>query len=87
MSKRNMHLRVGLFVAFALGVLIVTVFVIGQERSLFTPRTTLYTSFRDINGLVEGAAVRLAGVDVGRVTGIAFSEDLARPDARVELAV
>lgn len=87
MSKQTMHIRVGLFVALALGLLIVTVFVLGQERSMFSTKTHLYTSFRDINGLIEGAPVRLAGIDVGLVTGIAFSEDLARGEARVELAI
>jgi len=87
MPKKTTHVRVGLFVAVALAVLIVTVFVIGQERSMFTSKTRLYTSFTDINGLVEGAPVRLAGVDVGRVKAIAFADDLERPEARVELAI
>jgi phospholipid/cholesterol/gamma-HCH transport system substrate-binding protein len=88
MSKRTLQdFRVGAFVAVALGLLIATVFTIGQEGSLFTPRTKLYTTFADVNGLVIGAPVRLAGVDVGRVTDVAFPEDLARPEARVELSV
>ena len=89
MSKkdRNRDLRVGIFVASALAVLGTAIFVIGQERSLFTPMTKLYTSFPDINGLVVGAPVRLAGVDVGRVTEIAFSDRLDHAEARVELAV
>jgi phospholipid/cholesterol/gamma-HCH transport system substrate-binding protein len=81
------NLRVGVFVAGALLVLMLAIFAIGQERSLFTPMTTLYTSFPDINGLVVGAPVRLAGVDVGRVTEVAFSEKLDHVEARVELAV
>lgn len=88
MSKHTRtDLRVGLFVALALGLLIATVFVVGKEGSLFTPKTLLYTSFADVNGLVVGAPVRLAGVDVGRVSAIAFSEELAQPEARVELAI
>jgi phospholipid/cholesterol/gamma-HCH transport system substrate-binding protein len=87
MSKQTMHVRVGLFVLLALGVLIVTVFVLGQQSSMFTSKTRLYTSFKDINGLIVGAPVRLAGIDVGRVTAISFSDDLSRADARVELAI
>jgi phospholipid/cholesterol/gamma-HCH transport system substrate-binding protein len=82
-----MHVRVGLFVMIALGVLMGTVFVIGQQSSMFTQKTKLYTSFKDINGLVVGAPVRLAGIDVGRVTAISFADDLSRADARVELAI
>lgn len=84
-SKRN--LRVGVFVAGALAVLALAIFAIGQERSMFTPMTRLYTSFPDINGLVVGAPVRLAGVDVGRVTQIAFSEKLDHAEARVQLSI
>jgi phospholipid/cholesterol/gamma-HCH transport system substrate-binding protein len=84
-AKRN--LRVGIFVASALGVLMLAIFAIGQERSMFTPMTELYTSFPDINGLVIGAPVRLAGVDVGRVSEIAFSENLDHPEARIQLSV
>lgn len=86
-KQTTQNVKVGLFVAFALAVLTMTVFVIGQERSMFTRKTKLYTSFADINGLVVGAPVRLAGVDVGRVTKISFSDDLARSQATVELSV
>lgn len=81
------NVRVGVFVIIALLVLTVTVFVIGQERSMFTSKMKVHTSFADINGLVVGAPVRLAGVDVGRVTKIAFSDDLRRPEARIEIAI
>jgi len=88
MRKRTtQNVRVGVFVAIALAVLVTAVFVIGQERSMFTRKTRLWTSFSDINGLVVGAPVRLAGVDVGRVSAIRFSSDLNQPEARVDLVV
>lgn len=89
MTKKQtaQNLKVGVFVAVALLILTLAVFVIGQERSMFTRKTRVYTSFDDINGLVVGAPVRLAGVDVGRVTRISFSEDLTRPEATIELAI
>ena len=88
MRKRTLqNVRVGVFVAIALGVLSAAVFVIGQERSMFRTKTRLWTSFSDINGLVVGAPVRLAGLDVGRVQKITFSSALDQRDARVELMV
>lgn len=86
-KQRAQSLRVGLFVFAALGVLVAAVFVIGQERSMFARKTRVYTSFRDINGLVIGAPVRLAGVDVGRVTKISFSDDIARAEAHIQLSI
>lgn len=86
-KPRNIELQVGVFVALAIAVLAITVFVLGDQRSLFSSKTRLYTSFPNINGLVVGAPVRLAGVDVGRVADIRFPEDLSRPEAQLELAV
>jgi phospholipid/cholesterol/gamma-HCH transport system substrate-binding protein len=88
MRKRTtQNVRVGIFVSAALGVLAAAVFAIGQERSMFRQKTRLWTSFSDINGLVVGAPVRLAGVDVGRVQKITFSSALDQRDARVQLMV
>jgi virulence factor Mce-like protein len=43
--------------------------------------------FADVAGLVEGDEVRIAGVRVGQVVGIAVAEDTERPVAEVELEV
>jgi phospholipid/cholesterol/gamma-HCH transport system substrate-binding protein len=86
-KRANYRLRVGLFVTLALLVFGSAVFVIGQERSLFASKTKLNTSFRDVNGLVVGAPVRLAGMDVGRVSKLTFGSELEQVEARVELAI
>jgi phospholipid/cholesterol/gamma-HCH transport system substrate-binding protein len=86
-SRTPQNLRVGAFVAGALAVFIVTVFAIGQERSLFASKTRLHTRFPDINGLVIGAPVRLAGLDIGSVTELTFGSELTQREARVELAI
>ncbi len=86
-SRVRQNVRVGVFVTGALFVFGLAVLVIGQERSMFVSRTHLHTRFADVNGLVVGAPVRLAGLDVGRVIALTFEENLERTDARVELAV
>jgi phospholipid/cholesterol/gamma-HCH transport system substrate-binding protein len=43
--------------------------------------------FTDVAGLVEGDEVRIAGVRVGQVTGIAVAEGTDRPVAEVQLEV
>ncbi|HKU38550.1 MAG TPA: MlaD family protein [Polyangiales bacterium] len=86
-SRLPQNLRVGSFVTAALAVFALAVFLIGQERAIFVRKTRLHTSFLDINGLVVGAPVRLAGLDVGRVTRLDFDASLARPEARVEFAI
>jgi phospholipid/cholesterol/gamma-HCH transport system substrate-binding protein len=79
--------RVGAFLAVGVIVAMIAVFMLGSKGGLFESKTTLYAHFSDINGLVPGAPVRLAGLDVGLVRDIRFSEDLNKREARVELSI
>ncbi len=47
-------------------------FLMSGTQGLFTPRITLKSYFDNAEGLRVGAPVRLSGVDVGNVTGIAI---------------
>ena len=53
---------------------------------MFESKTTLYAYFGDVSGLVQGAPVRLAGLDVGTVSDIEFAEP-PRSEARVTLKI
>ncbi len=81
------NLRVGLFLAFGLLLAGVAIFAVGEKSGLFEGKTTLYVYFGDISGLVEGAPVRLAGLDVGTVSKIAFPADIKQQQARVTLSI
>ena len=59
--------KVGTFVAIALIALVVVIGLLGRSRSLLSSKALLHTSFDNISGLVVGAPVRLAGVDIGIV--------------------
>lgn len=83
----GLRLRVGLFVGGVLLLFMAFVLVIGSQSRLFERRYTLRTSFSDVQGLITGAPVRLAGVAVGTVTQITFSGDPTNPRLRVEMAV
>jgi phospholipid/cholesterol/gamma-HCH transport system substrate-binding protein len=50
-----------------------TLMGLGSEQNLFEQNYVLTTEFNEIAGLRTGAAVRLAGMDVGVVTGIQFN--------------
>jgi phospholipid/cholesterol/gamma-HCH transport system substrate-binding protein len=67
------NVKVGAFVLAGLLLLGLVVFLLGQERSLFSPRVTFHTSFGDVGGLKVGAPVRLGGIDIGQVAGIRYS--------------
>jgi phospholipid/cholesterol/gamma-HCH transport system substrate-binding protein len=68
--ERRQKLRVGVFVLIGLGVFLAMVYALGARARLFEPRFTLHAEFTEVGGLVEGATVRLAGVQIGRVSAV-----------------
>ena len=62
--------RVGIFVLIALVTFLAAVYALGARARLFEARYTIHADFTEVGGLVEGATVRLAGVQIGRVTAV-----------------
>lgn len=81
------ELRAGVFVLVGILVFTGAIFMLGSKNALFVRTMTLFVQFKDINGLVVGAPVRLAGLDVGTVAAISFPADLSDKKARVRLAI
>src|SRR4030095_14028491 len=65
-----LKLRVGIFVLLALLTFLGVIYVLGARARLFEARYTIHADFTEVGGLREGATVRLAGVQIGRVTGV-----------------
>jgi phospholipid/cholesterol/gamma-HCH transport system substrate-binding protein len=73
MSDRRenaVKLRVGVFVLLALATFLGLIYALGARARLFESRYTVHAEFTEVGGLVEGATVRLAGVQIGRVTAV-----------------
>jgi phospholipid/cholesterol/gamma-HCH transport system substrate-binding protein len=83
--ERRMAWRAGLFVAVGLALAAVVVFFIGQENRLFEEQVTYRAYFPNVEGLSEESPVWIGGLEVGRVVGIAFSEESA--DQRIEVRI
>src|SRR5262245_37597310 len=66
------QLRVGLVILFALAIVTLAVYRLGQAASLFTKRYHLVAFLREASGLREGGTVTLAGQVVGTVSKIDF---------------
>jgi phospholipid/cholesterol/gamma-HCH transport system substrate-binding protein len=62
--------RVGVFVLVALVTFLGAVYALGARAKLFEARYTIHADFTEVGGLVEGATVRLAGVQIGRVSAV-----------------
>jgi phospholipid/cholesterol/gamma-HCH transport system substrate-binding protein len=67
------ELKIGIFTVVAIFLAILLVFLVGGQAGFPWQRYHLKTRVPDVQGLKGGAVVRLAGVDVGQVTDVAFA--------------
>jgi phospholipid/cholesterol/gamma-HCH transport system substrate-binding protein len=86
-GKQGNELRAGIFVMAGILVFTAAIFLLGQKSALFTRTTDLFVEFKDISGLVVGAPVRLAGLEIGTVGAISLPDDLGERRARIRLVV
>jgi phospholipid/cholesterol/gamma-HCH transport system substrate-binding protein len=68
--ERRLRWRVGIFVLVALAAFLGIIYALGARARLFEPRYTIHAEFTEVAGLTEGATVRLAGVQIGRVAAV-----------------
>jgi phospholipid/cholesterol/gamma-HCH transport system substrate-binding protein len=71
-------LKVGVFVVLGLVFAGLVIFLIGDERRLFSKSVDYRTTFEDVAGLKSGAPVRLGGIDIGQVRSVGY--DKSNPD-------
>lgn len=68
-------MKVGLFVFVGLVLSALVIFLIGDERRLFSTSVNFTTKFADVQGLKEGAPIRMGGIDIGHVDSVAYGAD------------
>lgn len=87
MERAKLDLWVGLFVCAGIAALLVLAMKVGNVTSIAIGEKTymVYANFDNIGGLKPRAAVRSAGVVVGRVDSITFDNE--RFNARVALVL
>jgi phospholipid/cholesterol/gamma-HCH transport system substrate-binding protein len=84
-SYRN--IKVGVFMLIGLFVFGLVIFLIGEERQLFSSKNEYLVTFRDVEGLRRGSPVSMGGVTVGSVSGVAYSSDPKDPTIYVTLSI
>jgi phospholipid/cholesterol/gamma-HCH transport system substrate-binding protein len=70
---RRLSLTVGGFALVALAALVVAILSLSAQQGIFRARYRLVAYFGNVQGLVSGAAVRLAGTQVGQVESVDLS--------------
>jgi phospholipid/cholesterol/gamma-HCH transport system substrate-binding protein len=73
---RSLHwteLKIGILTLIAFAIAVAVIFLLSGEGGFFWQRYRLKTKFDNVAGLKSGAAVRVAGVEVGTVKAVEFS--------------
>ena len=64
------ELKIGIITVAALALAIMLIVAVGGQGGFSWDRYTLHTKFDNVQGLKSGAVVRVAGVEVGKVTDV-----------------
>ena len=70
------EVKVGIFVSIGLGLLMMTLLMLGGGQNMLTAKNKYTSHFTSVEGLIVGAKVILAGVPVGIVEKIQFNKEL-----------
>jgi phospholipid/cholesterol/gamma-HCH transport system substrate-binding protein len=67
------ELKIGIVAVVAMALAIMLIVAVGGQGGFFWQQYKLKTTFKNVQGLKSGAIVRVAGVDVGKVTEVGFA--------------
>ncbi|MDJ0851316.1 MAG: MlaD family protein [Myxococcota bacterium] len=85
---RRLSLTVGAFALVSLTAFAVTVLSLSAQQGVFRPRYELVAYFDNVQGLLPGAVVRLAGTSVGQVRKVKLGvRESGEPAVRVDLRI
>ncbi|WP_438011301.1 MlaD family protein [Sorangium sp. So ce321] len=81
-SPRSIEVKVGILILTAIGLLATFILVMGGVN--FQPKYSIYVDFDNPGGLQTGAPVKIAGVEVGKLSEIHFRGGQLGKDGRRE---
>jgi phospholipid/cholesterol/gamma-HCH transport system substrate-binding protein len=68
------QIKVGVFLALGIITFLISVFILGSNKSLFQEVIEVHSYFDSTQGLIKGAVVSLSGVKVGNIDRVEFDE-------------
>jgi phospholipid/cholesterol/gamma-HCH transport system substrate-binding protein len=66
----NRNVTIGIFVAAGIALFTLGIFLIGNQHKAFAKHLEFYTEFANVDGIMKGAKVQVAGLDAGEVKDI-----------------
>jgi phospholipid/cholesterol/gamma-HCH transport system substrate-binding protein len=84
MSKNAAPVRLGIFIFLGFLLFVIGIFMIGKRGAIFGSSFKVKANFSNVQGLRNGALVRLNGIDVGSVASIKIVPDTT---GRVEVTM
>jgi phospholipid/cholesterol/gamma-HCH transport system substrate-binding protein len=79
--------KVGVFVLAGLSAVGAVIFLIGDERQLFSSKLKYSAEFEDVQGLRRGSPVRMGGVDIGTVTAVDYATEATDKEIHVRMSI
>src|ERR1700679_1201693 len=74
-ATAGQKIKIGLFTALGLLVLVLAIFFIGNQKNLFSSTFNVYGIFKNVNGLQVGNNARFDGINVGVIQSIDIVND------------
>ena len=74
-TTAGQKVKIGGFIVVGLVVLLLGIFFIGNQKSMFSSTFNVHGMFKNVNGLQVGNNVRFAGINIGVVDGIDIVND------------
>ncbi len=74
-NKNGQNTTLGLFVITGIAVLVVALYLVGKNQSMFGSTFHLRARFKNVNGLMAGNNIRYSGIQAGTVNKISVIND------------
>lgn len=84
-SQNSTQIKVGIFLSVGIIVFLVSIFMLGADRAIFTTYVRIHSHFEQVQGLAEGSVVSLSGITVGNVEKITFLSEKNVLDVRMKV--
>ena len=75
-KRKSKKIRLGVFIILGTILLMSAVYLIGDNKNIFSKTFTINTVFSNVNGLKEGNNVRYSGINIGIVKSIEMENNI-----------